>query len=382
MRQFVALAHIGAVAILAPAFFFTRESPMNFQRLAACMALSLSAVCASAHENPRADSHAPIGVMGDHVHKQGEWMISLRHMQMSMSGNLLDGNSITNDSIATTIPNRFAGMPGMPPTLRIVPQDMTTDMKMLGAMYAPSDKLTLMLMAMHLNKEMTLLTYQGGMGTNTLGRFQTESSGWGDTKIAALFSLLNEAEHKVHVSAGLSLPTGSTDESDDILTPMGMRPTVRLPYAMQLGSGTYDVLGGITYTGFFDRASWGSQAQLTLRQGENDEGYTLGDETKLNAWAQYKAAAGLSLSLRAEYKDVGEIDGQDSAIMGPVQTADPSNSGGSVLNLGLGMNVLAVNGPLRGHRLAFEYITPIQQDPNGLQMEMDNMWMLGYQYAF
>jgi hypothetical protein len=355
---------------------------MKFQSLAAGIAFSLFTTMTSAHENPRADSHAPIGVMGDHVHKQGEWMISFRRMHMNMSGNLLDGDSINNDTIATTIANRFAGMPGMPPTLRIVPQDMSSEMNMLGFMYAPSDKITLMLMGMHIDKEMTLLSYQGGMGTNTLGEFQTETSGWGDTKVSALISLINEAEHKLHVSAGLSLPTGSIDETDEILSPMNMRPTVRLPYAMQLGSGTYDVLTGITYTGYFDRASWGTQAQLTLRQGENDEGYTLGDETKLNAWAQYKVSAGLSLSLRTEYKDAGEIDGQDSNIMGPVQTADPTNSGGSVINLGLGFNLLAVNGPLKGHRLAFEYLQPIKQDPNGLQMEMDDMWMLGYQYAF
>ena len=26
----------------------------------------------------RADGHAPLGVMGDHVHEAGEWMVSVR----------------------------------------------------------------------------------------------------------------------------------------------------------------------------------------------------------------------------------------------------------------------------------------------------------------
>ena len=34
----------------------------------------------------RADSHAPIGVMGDHMHAKGEWMVSYRFMRMAMSG--------------------------------------------------------------------------------------------------------------------------------------------------------------------------------------------------------------------------------------------------------------------------------------------------------
>ena len=36
---------------------------------------------------PRPDSHAPIGVMGDHTHSAGEVMLSYRFMRMSMEGN-------------------------------------------------------------------------------------------------------------------------------------------------------------------------------------------------------------------------------------------------------------------------------------------------------
>ena len=45
---------------------------------------------------------------------------------------------------------------------------MTMKMIMLGAMYAPSDKVTLMGMAMFNDKEMTLDTHQGMMQRNIL----------------------------------------------------------------------------------------------------------------------------------------------------------------------------------------------------------------------
>ncbi|MDE2762781.1 MAG: hypothetical protein OXQ94_18130 [Gemmatimonadota bacterium] len=35
----------------------------------------------------RPDGHAPIGVMGEHTHERGEWMLSHRFMRMSMAGN-------------------------------------------------------------------------------------------------------------------------------------------------------------------------------------------------------------------------------------------------------------------------------------------------------
>ena len=37
----------------------------------------------------RADSHAPIGVMGDHMHKKGKFMTSYRYMYMDMGLSLI-----------------------------------------------------------------------------------------------------------------------------------------------------------------------------------------------------------------------------------------------------------------------------------------------------
>ena len=34
----------------------------------------------------RPDGHAPISVMGDHMHAMGEWMVSYRYMTMDMEG--------------------------------------------------------------------------------------------------------------------------------------------------------------------------------------------------------------------------------------------------------------------------------------------------------
>jgi len=131
-------------------------------------------------------------------------------------------------------------------------------MHMLGFMYAPSDTVTLMFMGGLVEKEMLHTTFQGGMGTNVLGEFTTETSGVSDTKVSALVRGWESGHHKMHFNIGLSLPTGSIDETDDILTPMNMQPTVRLPYPMQLGSGTYDLLPGITYY------SWVMSTNLAL----------------------------------------------------------------------------------------------------------------------
>ena len=56
----------------------------------------------SAHEGPwtaaRPDGHAPISVMGDHMHEMGEWMVSYRYMSMEMEGLLSGSSNVTSKS--------------------------------------------------------------------------------------------------------------------------------------------------------------------------------------------------------------------------------------------------------------------------------------------
>ena len=64
---------------------------MKLRLFCAAAALATAIVHpADAHEGDGgkvtyASDHAPIGVMADHRHKQGEWMMSYRYMYMDMS---------------------------------------------------------------------------------------------------------------------------------------------------------------------------------------------------------------------------------------------------------------------------------------------------------
>ena len=326
----------------------------------------------------RADGHAPIGVMGDHLHKQGEWMLSYRFMHMEMSDNRDGTDDISPEEIVTTVANPFPG----PPTLRVVPTEMTTDMHMFGGMFAPTDWLTLMAMGSYVEKSMDHITFAGPAGTTRLGEFTTKTEGFGDTKLTGLIGIYDDETHHVHLNAGISLPTGSIDEEDDVLAPTGARPTLVLPYPMQIGSGTFDLLPGLTYSGHEERIGWGAQYAGVVRLGENDENYTLGDEHALTAWGSYLWDDWISTSFRVRGRTIGTIDGQDSRITAPVQTADPNNHGGERIDTLFGINLAGQEGVLRGHRIALEFGLPVFQDLNGPQMESDWFITVGWQFAF
>jgi len=329
----------------------------------------------------RADGHAPIEVMADHTHKRGQWMFSYRFMYMEMQGNRIGTNNVSPNTIVTTIPNRFFGLPAMPATLRVVPTKMTTEMHMFSGMFAPTDWLTLMLMTSYLEKKMEHTTYAGASGTGVLGRFTTQSDGIGDTKFTGLMRLLDTQGHQAHLQVGVSIPTGSTDEIHTILTPLGATPNSRLPYAMQLGTGTVDMLPGVTYTGRTQALSWGAQYVGEIRT-ERDNSYRWDNKHTLTGWLGYQPRARINASIRMEYETIGRIKGIDPNIMAPVQTANPNNYGGDKINLAFGINLAGQHGWLRHKRIAIELSVPIIQDLNGPQMESDFMLTGGIQMLF
>ena len=325
---------------------------------------------------PRAIDHAPINVMGDHMHQKGEWMISLRRMRMKMQGNHI-GSDDAPDSAVLATPNRNGGMAQM---LRVVPQEMTMDMTMLGVMYAPADSLTLMLMTSYREQDMTLKTYN--MMGQTVGLFDTKTSGIGDITLSALFKLPQGFGGKFHGNIGISLATGSIKESGTILTPMNMRIQARLPYAMQLGSGSYDLKTDLTYLNRGDVYSYGAQIGGTFRLNENNEHYRLGNRQYIDLWLTRSLSQNFSASAHLNAARQSAIQGRDPLIDKPVQSAHPSFYGGEKIKLGLGLNYVFTKGALTGSRFALEFSKPVLEDLNGPQMSEDKSLTLGFQKAF
>ncbi|KQC30903.1 alpha-amylase [Flagellimonas eckloniae] len=308
----------------------------------------------------RPDGHAPISVMGDHMHGKGEWMFSYRYMYMNM-------DELKQGSDDASFDDALADY-------TITPTTMPMNMHMLGAMYAPSDKITLMAMANYLSMEMDHLTQTGGT-------FTTEASGFGDIQLAILYKFFNKNQQTIHGQLGFSLPTGSITESD--VTPASTPNEVELPYPMQLGSGTFDTNLALTYLGQRESFSWGSQLKGVFRFGENDREYRYGNRYSLNNWFAVKASNWLSFSARLEGLIVGEIEGVDPNLMPMmVITADTNNSGGTYINSGIGANTYISKGALKNLRFGVELGYPLYQDLNGIQLKNKETLTLGAQYSF
>ena len=338
-------------------------NPAIFPTAFVCLLLPQLSSLALAEESAgwdgnRADAHAPIGVIGDHSHRVGELMLSYRFMTMNMDGNR-DGSSNLSDQQVLE-------------DFMVTPTDMQMDMHMLGAMFAPSDRVTLMLMLPYLELEMNHLT-RNGM------RFTTRSSGLGDIGISGLTEVYESDSHKFILNTGLTLPSGEIDERDD--TPAAEQ--AQLPYPMQLGSGTVDLKPGATYNGQAERLSWGMQGIGTIRLGRNDNDYSMGDRFDSTAWGAVSLSDWLSASMRTSWSVWGDYDGADPDLNPMmIPTADPDRRGGRQVDLAFGFNFLVPGGKFENLRIAVEGIFPVYQNLSGPQLETDWSYVAGAQYSF
>lgn len=317
------------------------------------------------HDHFRPDAHAPIGIMGDHLHQKGGLMVSLRYMHMVMEGN----KAGTNDIIDTDIYDSYM----------VAPQDMIMEMYMLGVMYAPSDKLTLMLMQSFARRDMNLTARMMMNGMTMFREFSTSSDGFGDFKLSAMYGIFNNHKTSLHLNGGISVPVGDIENRDD--TPMVNN--AKLPYAMQLGSGTFDITLGATYKESYTNISWGTQFLSTLRTGENSEDYRFGNIYQLNIWGAYKISKNLSLSARVNGINEGKLKGADPDLNPMmVTTADTDNYGSNRIRTFLGLNIaFSENSGLKDFRFGIETGAPIYEDYNGVQMNENLTLNLGVKYT-
>ena len=345
-----------------------------------CLFLSPTAKSSQSYgQNTRADDHAPNMIMGDHTHEAGEIMLSYRYSYMNMKGNKVNSSSISMGEIISNESNRFFGLPGQPPNLRVVPTEMSMEMHMFGLMYAPHDYLTIMAMSNYTKRKMTHTTFAGGAGTDIAGEFETRSSGLGDLKLTALFNVL-KGRNKIILGAGFNFPTASTNSKDVILAPNRGRPKVLLPYAMQNGSGTFDFMHLLTYSGRKNKISWGAQWATTLRLHKSNN-YKLGNEHKFSSWLSYLLTQNISASGRVAVNHMGKIKGINPNIALPVQSADPNNYGGQKVDIIFGLNLIPSDIGKK-FRINLEAGLPILQDLNGPQLKCNFSFNFGVQYAF
>jgi hypothetical protein len=354
-------------------------------RIYVCLIVTLSMAIAQSVRASQSDSLSctssiccgsndptPAGVMLSHIHPKREWMFSYKWMSMNMSGVMSGSQSISNEAVFTNY--------------LMSPKNMSMNMHMLMGMYGITNRLSAMVMVNYSSLTMQMEMFVPGGhhhagSTDAAPSHTMESAGLSDTKAYLLYGLLHKPNHQVFVSGGMSFPTGSilvTGNADNM-----MYPNTRLPYSMQLGSGTFDVLPCINY--LYQRGKFTASSQLSavVRTGYNPVGYRLGNEFLSNSWLAYQWSSFISSSIRLEASAQKAISGTDPSLYRFNEPAANTQNYGGKKMIGYIGSVLHINkGVFKNAGIAAEYGIPVYQYYNGIQMRQQQSWSVSLLYGF
>ena len=324
----------------------------------ALLSLGISSVTSQCLLHSSSALSQPISVMGAHMHPKGELMFSYNLSYMDMNG-MQEGNvPLAQDEVL----NRYM----------MYSSKMKMPMHMVMGMYAISDKVNVMVMTHYMSCSMDMLHQMGTMSHE----MNSTVRGWGDTRITGLFKVFGNETTSIIAQGGLSLPTGSIENRDD----MGMNPHRNLGYAMQFGSGTVDLIGSIAHTKTSPVFSYGLQSGFIIRNGVNEQNYHLGNQYYATVWAGRTLFNRLFLGVKTNGTIYQTVDGMDTDMDMMSSTGDPKNTGYERVN---GSVYLAWQ-PLKDENITLhvEYETPLIDEVTGVQMSLDKVIYAGLKLGF
>ena len=308
--------------------------------------------------------HAPIGLMGSHGHKSSEMMFSYRFMAMDMRG-LQSGTTAIETS---TVLRDFM----------MVPTRMVMQMHMLGGMFAPHEKITLMVMTSYQQRQMEMEgAHQHGHGSHAhpVGLHEMSSTGIGDAKLEGLLTFRKGHHLTLLGNAGVSFPTGS-------ITQTATDGTL-LPYPMQIGSGSFEVHPGVTLLGFHGNYSYGSQLRGAFPLYSNANTYRHGNKLLGTVWGALRISDWISIGGRFVFSHERAIIGiYPDFAPGRSPSHRPNFRGGTTVALAFSSDLMVPQGSLTGQRIAVEWIQPVYQKLRGIQLKETSRLILGWQYGF
>lgn len=308
----------------------------------------------------RPDGRAPAGVLGSHMLRAGQFEARVDVGTLQAEGLLLGDFPVTFEDALELFPEVPATMDGLSQGLTLL--------------YGASDRITLMGHVRYYQQDL-------GHFSRDTDAFYTESNSIGDVHLAGLVNVYEKGAYRAHVEAGVSVPTGSIDQVD--ITPSSFPGEGQLPYLMQTGSGTVDFMPGLTFHVQNPDGAVGAQIRGTMRFGENDRGYRLGDRVMGTVWLAPRINEFVAVSARFVFENWDGVSGADAALdENQVPTAVASFTGGSRAEVPFGLNFFMSDGMLQGHRVAVEASFPVHQSYDGIQLERKTTLIFSWQKVF
>ncbi len=324
------------------------------------VASPLAAQDAAVWSSGRPDALAPLGIPTAQMLEPGQFQFTYRLNQLTSKGIWYQSDSLSYDDTRTLYP--------------VVPISMRNLTHEVSLAVAATRDLTLL----------ATLGYSQRRREQILGdslRYFTDTNELGDLELTALYNVVRDGPYRAHLQLGAIAPTGSYDPRVAMPTGTGAGS---VSYDLRPGTGVFSVVPGGTFAAQNDFATVGASFEAVIRVGSNKLDYTPGNRFEGSVWAAYRVNEYVSVTARAHYVSWGSMSGVDGDLD---PAADPGNEtfwgAGRRVDMPLGLTVLLPEGSrFGGNRLSLEWITPISQHYDWLQLGADWGLVAGWQVTF
>ena len=317
-------------------------------------------------DRERPDRDAPYGVPNTQVVDVGQWLVSYT-FNFEYSKGLRD----SRDNL---------GLAQLAPNFTDAPTKLKAQTHSIQALYGWDGDWTVFATLPVHAREMDNVN-------RTMGSYTTRSSGLGDLVLGGIRTVGEIDDELIRLHFGLEIPTGSIDETD--ADAAGVERV--LPFAMQPGTGTFNLRPGVTYMAQMETWSWGLQGNGRVHIDKNSDDWAIGDSFDMTVWGQRPFNEDVSGSLRLQGESRGDYHGVSTALdpngmTGPNPLRNPiesgKNQGGTRIDLLGGLNFDLTRVPDKTNRIAIEFGVPIDQWVDGPQLSLDWLATFGWQLSF
>lgn len=195
-----------------------------------------------------------------------------------------------------------------------------------------------------------------------------DASGISDITAAALVKIFDEDGITAHLNGAIEIPTGSIEK---VGADLG-GTTRLLPYDMQMGSGSFTLVPGLTAAIQNEHATLGGQALAKIRLFDNGRDYRMGNEFHGNVWMGFNVGDNLSVNTGARVRTWGAISGEDSGMDPSLEPGqDALLSSGTAVAIPAGFSLKFPGGTLAGTEVLFEFVFPAYQSYDAFRQQGD-----------
>ncbi len=302
-------------------------------------------------------------VIADHTDAEGKsnrWNFAYTYRRLSSGKYQVGTRDVTFDEVLFS-PGETRTAQNYP----VVPTFICQHVHALSASYAVNESVSLNLVLPYITQGTDHISSVPGFAD-----FLLKSKGIGDISLSASYLKRLSPTAALQFNGGVRVPTGSIDETGD--TPRNGSGTLeRLPYTMQIGSGTVDLTASFNYSHIVKDLKLGVNAHTTIRTGKNDNDYRLGNNYGVATSMHYIKSSRVQPGFRVNFREIEQIKGADMSLRVPgpfpypAGITNPSNYGGEKVNVAALVKLC----PQTDCKVSFtgEYGVPIYQNLNGVQ---------------